>query len=335
MGKKRVCEQNIRKHTKELEESITLITPGLIEAFVSVYGEKYRDKITSTITNMKYIFFISESFCDILSSPKGVRKRNIYLMNSYIKYLRKQDYRFNFVAPEDQEQFIVKNYLSKYPFRVEDYSTFADALATDCPCCSAALYETKDESYAEFYICLPIFTINLKTIIHEINHALNINIIGCTEEALIMQTMFEQKDSEELVNDYIASLVEKEYRSWGGGIPRALRSVDVGNEYEYKDYIVTYLFECLEPLLLESRISGNYNLFYELVGLENVRQLENLMSLLYNKEYFDEELYNELISLIDEIYEKVINTNPINAEEKINELEKLGYTIRRLKKKED
>lgn len=59
------------------------------------------------------------------------------------------------------------------------------------------------------------------------------------------------------------------------------------------------------------------------------------MSLLYNKEYFDEELYNELISLIDEIYEKVINTNPINAEEKINELEKLGYTIRRLKKKED
>lgn len=121
----------------------------------------------------------------------------------------------------------------------------------------------------------------------------------------------------------------------GGGIPRALRSVDVGNEYEYKDYIVTYLFECLEPLLLESRISGNYNLFYELVGLENVRQLEGLMSLLYNKEYFDEELYNELISLIDEIYEKVINTNPITAEEKINELEKLGYTIRRLKKKEE
>lgn len=216
MSKKTVIEQNINKHTKELEESITLITPRLIEAFVKVYGEQHRDKITNTIINMKYIFFISEEFCEMLSSPKGVRKRNTYLMKSYLKYLKYQDYKFNFVDPNNQAKFIIKNYLSKYPFKEEDYAVFEESLATDCPCCSAALYETQNSSYAEFYICLPIFTIDLKTIIHEINHALNINIIGYTKEALIMRTLFEQEEAEELVNDYIATLVENEYMSWGG-----------------------------------------------------------------------------------------------------------------------
>lgn len=71
MGKKRVYEQNIRKHTKELEESITLITPGLIEAFVSVYGEKYRDKITSTIIN---IFSYQRAFVTFYHFQKVLEK---------------------------------------------------------------------------------------------------------------------------------------------------------------------------------------------------------------------------------------------------------------------
>lgn len=59
------------------------------------------------------------------------------------------------------------------------------------------------------------------------------------------------------------------------------------------------------------------------------------MNDLFQKNYFDEYLYNELINLINEIYEKVINTEPQDIQEKIDLLEKNGYRIRHLKKKEE
>ena len=295
MGKKTVIEQKIRRHTKELEESINSIKPKLIEAFVRVYGEKHRAKITNTILNMNYIFFISKEFCDMFSKySEGTRKRYKYIMNSYLKYLRKQDNRFNSVNVENQENI-----------------------------------------NAEYYICLPIFTIDLKTIIHEINHALNINTIGYTDDELIMQCLFKTESCEELVNDYIAELVLNAFIEMGGVIPKSLRRINIENEYVYKDYIVSYLFDCLADLLLESRISGNFNLFYELVGRDKTSELEKIMDDLYQKDYFAECLFNELINLINEIYEKVINTETKDIQEQIDLLEIKGYRIRRLKKKEE
>ena len=121
----------------------------------------------------------------------------------------------------------------------------------------------------------------------------------------------------------------------GGVIPKSLRRINIGNEYVYKDYIVSYLFDCLADLLLESRISGNFNLFYELVGRDKTSELEQIMDDLYQKDYFAECLFNELINLINEIYEKVINTETKDIQEQIDLLEIKGYRIRRLKKKEE
>lgn len=336
MGRKTVIEQSINKHTKELEISIRSIEPKLIEAFVKVYGEKHREKITNTILNMNYIFFISEQFCHMFTRvSKGIRKRYKYIMQSYIKYLNKQNYRFNTVGIKDEEKFIVKNILCRYPFKIEDYSTFADSLECDYPCCSAALYEYSENIINEFYICLPIFTIDLKTIIHEINHALNFNVIGFTDEALIMQTLFKTESCEELVNDFIAELVKNVYIEIGGIIPKDLQRINIGNEYVYKDYIVNYLFKRLINLILESRISGNFNLFYELVGKDKTEQLERIIDDLYKKDYFDKYLYTELINLVDEIYEKVINSEIISPEEILKNLENQGLKLRRIKKKEE
>lgn len=334
MGKKRVIEQRINKHTKELEESIISIEPKLIEAFVRVYGEKHRAKITSTILNMSYIFFISREFNNyIKSSFRNFRKKDLAIVKSYLKYLNKQDNRFNTVAPDDEDKFIVKNYLSRYPYKAEDYCAFKDSLEDDYPCCSAALYIVGNDYFASQYICLPIFTIDLKTIIHELNHALNITILGYTDDLLLMRTQFKKESSEELVNDFIAELVYETYLEIGGVIPKPLKRFKIGNEYEYKDYIVAHLFVKLIDIILESRISENFNLFYELVGKDKTEELENIMSELYTKNYFDADLYHKLVNLIDEIYEKVINTEPHNIEEKIAKLERQGYIVRRLKRK--
>ena len=132
-----------------------------------------------------------------------------------------------------------------------------------------------------------------------------------------MQCLFKTESCEELVNDYIAELVLNAFIEMGGVIPKSLRRINIGNEYVYKDYIVSYLFDCLADLLLESRISGNFNLFYELVGRDKTSELE------------------QIINLINEIYEKVINTETKDIQEQIDLLEIKGYRIRRLKKKEE
>lgn len=334
MGRKKVIEQNIHKHSRELEESIKILEPKLIEAFVNVYGEKHRDKIASTIINMNYTFFIPEHYCNILLKSPHLRKKIKYIIKSYLKYLKDKNSKFRCVAEKDQVKYIIRNYLSRYPFKEDDYVIFKSALESDCACCSAIFYESKEFNYAEYFICLPIFTIDLKTIIHELNHALNMNIIGFTNEYLKIECLFKTEASEELVNDYIAELVLNAYLKIGGPIPKALKRVKLGNEYEYKDYIVTYLFDSLIDLILESRISDNYNLFYNLVGINKAKSLEHIMADLYKKDYFDEYLYKELIYLIDEIYVNVINADIPNIHEMVQELEEQGL-VRSLKKKED
>jgi len=95
MAKKTLIEQYINRHTKELEDSIKSIEPKLIEAFVRVYGEKHRDRITSTIINMNYIFFISESYCDMFINSKAIRRKDKYIMQFYLNYLKRQASIFN------------------------------------------------------------------------------------------------------------------------------------------------------------------------------------------------------------------------------------------------
>lgn len=330
MSKKKVYEQNIRKHTKELEESITLITPGLIEAFVKVYGEKHREHITYIINKLEYIFFISEEFIKVIKDNNGIRKSYKRIIMRYLKYLEEVSHKFNCVAIEDEQKYIIKKFLPKFPYVSEDYEYFADAIEGDVPCCMAKARKDEETLEPDFVILLPIFTIDLKIIIHEINHALGANpLCILNDNYMLVDFLFKKEIPEELENDFIAELVLQEFLKMGYTIPKPLKRIPIGNAYKEKDYIIKYLFDCLDFLLIEARISRNYNLFYQFIGKDNFEHLSNLIETLYNE--FTEGKFYELLSLINQLVERFANTEVETKEEYLDKIESSGIKLQRIR----
>lgn len=332
MAKKTLIEQYINKHTKELEASIKIIEPKLIEAFVRVYGEKHRKHITYIIKDIKYIFFISESFIEEIKDNVGTRKSYKKIMERYLKYIRDASFKFKCVSIEHEKEYIVKKFLPRFPFAIEDYEYFADSIECDTPCCMALARKDKETLEPNFVILLPIFAIDIKIIIHEINHALGANPLCINDNDMLVDFLFRKEIPEELENDFIAELVLQEFLKIGGVIPKNLKRLPIGNAYKEKDYIVKYLFDNFDYLILKARISQNYNLFYKILGQENAFYLTDLIEELYNN--FTEDKFFELLSLINELLKRVEELEIVTPEEYLCQLENAGYKIRRLKKKE-
>ncbi len=147
---------------------------------------------------------------------------------------------------------------------------------------------------------------------------------------MFLDFQFKKEIPEELVNDFIAELVLQEYLKNGGIVPKPLRRMRIGNIYKEKDYILKYFFYQLKPLILDSRISGDFNKLYELIGSENIDYLCSLMIDLYKEDNIDK--YIELIKLINQIMERLANLEIASKDAIISRLEKEGLKLRILKK---
>ena len=75
MSRKTLIDQNINRHTKELEESLKYIMPNLIAAFIKVYGEKYREHITYTIE-------CKANCCVLFFKVLGQRKMSVHVFQT-------------------------------------------------------------------------------------------------------------------------------------------------------------------------------------------------------------------------------------------------------------
>lgn len=332
MSRKTLIDQNINRHTKELEESLKYIMPNLIAAFIKVYGEKYREHITYTIESLEYIFFISEGFTEsIIETTPDLRKSTKRIMIRYLAYINEVSYKYSSVSYEDEQKYIISKFLPRFPYPCEEYEYYADVIEEDTPCCMAKARKDNITLEPSFTILLPIFTIDLKIIIHEINHALGSNPLFIIDDNyMFLDFQFKKEIPEELVNDFIAELVLQEYLKNGGIVSKPLRRMRIGNIYKEKDYILKYFFDQLKPLILDSRISGDFNKLYELIGSENIDYLCSLMIDLYKEDNIDK--YIELIKLINQIMERLANLEIASKDAIISRLEKEGLKLRILKK---
>ena len=319
-----------QKYTEGLEKSIKIVMPKLIEAFTNIYGRKHQNYIEYTLKNLKYVYFISEKYLEEFYLYKEhLSDEVVNTIEYYLEYLDYLNECANKVNDDELELFVYKNYITKTDLNYETLINydFIVNLDNDVP----QFIFTKLEDYIAKVVMLPIYIIDLKTIIHELNHALYINLLCIMDEELIFSDMFTTIESEELINDYISELVFKEYLRIGGIIPEYLNRFKIGNEYEYNYELVKYLFDIFEPLILESLISENHNIFIKLVGENNFNKLCNLIKILYLEEY-NESKFKELIELVDKMYDKADSTEIKRNETYIEEAESYGYQIRRLKK---
>ncbi len=298
MGDFHYIKQYNKKYTKELNDSLKIIMPTLIEAFVNVYGNRFREYITYTLNHLNFIFFIPERlFQVVLTYSKDIRKHDRYVMEYYLKYLEKLYFINRSISEEKHIQFLLSKFLLKSPFKAENFDyTLMDALESDCPCFTFGLI---NENVSKF-VLLPIFAIDLNTIIHEFNHALSIDALAIKDDTIITNSLFADTLTEELVNDYIAQIVYKEYKRIGGVIPYSLRRFSIINSYQIDDYIIKYFYDTFKDVILYSLITKNDRLFYEVVNKEDIEKIYPYIHKLFC-EGEDILVYKKLIELINNI----------------------------------
>lgn len=318
-----------KKYSDELIDSIRTILPKLIEAFTIIYGEKYRDYITYTLTNLNYVFFIPERlFKSVLINPIDCSKKTVYLANYYIKYLYYLKRKYNTLPKEQKQEFVIKNFIVSTTLNERDLQdeTIIKALEIDYPLMSFI------ESNGNFKktIFYPIYTIDFLVIIHEMNHALNLDAIMHDDKKLYTPRLFSNEASDEIVNDYIAAMVYTTYFEIGGVLPKPLKEFGLERVYQPYYSLAEYLFDSLEPLVLTSLIAKRHNLFINMVGKVRFQKLCKLLEYFFENGH-DEEKQEEYKNLVDEMYEYVMSFEEVNYDAYYEELESKGYRVRKLK----
>lgn len=323
-----------KKYVCELLEAIDVINPILVQAFINVYGEKHRDHIIRTINNLLYIFFIPKNYFLMFKDSKGVRKHDKYIMNYYLKYLRELDIKRGKLREEEVEEFVCKNYIADSSFYLEDLIHFevSNIVLSDDASLNLRVADCEEGSLNLKIVNLPIFCSLLWVITHEFNHALCVDAIAETEDFLVTSNLFWSEAAEEITCDYVVEMVVAEFKKLGGVEPKCLRRVPASSSYIKHDYIVIYLFNLLGPLVLESLITRNRNLFIGFVGQENYDRFNALAQDLYDNGY-DEEKFNQLLDVVDRMYENLKNEDAPDYQDMLNCLEEAGVKLRRINNK--
>lgn len=323
-----------KKYTTELSEALKIIMPGLIEAFVRVFGEKHRHHITYTLTNLKFVFFIPEGYLNILLKDKvGIRQKDMAIMKYYLKYLNYLNLKSKSISEDDEENFIFKNYVTRMDLRKGLEGQILCALEDDCALATHVLEgPSLDNLEVLNVVLLPIFAIDLKTIIHELTHTLTASPIALTDEKLIYPSMFLNDETYELVNDYIASETLEEYKKMACPIPKCLRRIKFYNVYEKLDILVSDFYDLFSPLILESAITGNHNKLWKLTGEALPKYCREVKQIFKRKDDdITKEQYDLLCSYIDEMETHILGVQETDYDAFYQELESMGYRVRKLK----
>ncbi len=279
----------------ELKDAIRKLEPYLIKAFTQYYGEEYYEHIEYTIRNIDYAYFLSETYMRLLEQKSiGISNKDRRIAHIYIKYFNQLKNELLTLRIEERKNKVLASCFIASDKRMDDLDLFNN-LSCDVSFYSAILNES-EESY-DMMIFLPIFTINLDMIIHEINHAFMVNIIAYSADELIAPNLFINEGCEEIINEYIAKRVLACYKSIHAPIPYFLRKFQFKNSCWNILYIVEPFCNAFSLLIKESIMKQNFNLLWEYVGKDNFYQYCSFVQKCYDHQTCSKEeliLLNEL-----------------------------------------
>lgn len=329
---KRIKTYN-KRFKNELDKALKLIEPYLIKAFAMFYGEEYSEQIKRTIQNIKYTYFLSESYFELVEKRSfGISARDQRIIRYYIKYLHGLDIKFqgvrdiSFLEEMLYDTLIVKSFFDKETLL---YCNFLEFLKDDVPVYSV-IADINENNFKVIF--LPIFIINLEIIIHEINHALMIDVIATTEDEFIMPNLFITEACEEIFNDYIAHLVLQNYFKLKAPFPQSLRRFDFKNKYEDYFYLIEVFYYVFEKVIKASIITKNFNLLWRYAGEEDFKLFCKLVEDYYLKKDCTEEEMEQLNELVLKMNNHAFSISGVNYESYFKELKSMGYKVRRLKR---
>lgn len=310
---KRIKSYN-KKYREELDMALKMIEPYLIQAFTLFYGEEYRDQIESTIQNINYTYFLSERYFRLLAKKSfGLSNKDLKVAQYYLEYLK--EVQFN--KKEKEKYLVIKSSFDKKRFAFLKYLVSGEA--------GYVIFNEEEST-----ILLPIFVIDLKTIIHEINHVFMSEVVATSCEGVVIPRLFLFDECEELFNDLIAEQVLGIYRQIKGSVPYSLRRFQLLSLYQEYFYLIEPFYQTFYPLIKKSIMTKKYNLLLEMVGKNEFSYYSLLVQKCFlqkNSSLKEEKLLEEaLLRMKDHAF----SFSSVSHDDYIIELESMGYRVRKL-----
>ena len=325
-------------YAKQLYDAIEQVMPKLIQAFINVYGKSHADYIRDRLQNIVYTFTISKSFLNRGVILDDNNEEDTYIKDLYNRYVSYLESKRKNLSDEEDRDFTIKNYKVFSEFDDEWFldSSLFDALKDDCPLVTNFFYQMEEDapSCIGKAVFLPIITINFYILVHELNHALANDSYLLTHEDKFLETDFFMggdgeyyEESEELINDFIAGNVIREFQRIGGVVPDALKRYNFNQSYQANDFLVEYFYNSLEPLILKGYISGNHNI-RNIVGEDNWMLVMKLINSLFHKEDIYPEDVIPLIDMVGLMRVKFLTHNVSDNKSFIRELKLKGVKLK-------
>lgn len=336
MKKKERIKAYNKKYTEELLNALKTIKPYLIQAFTNFYGKEYYSYIKKHIENIYYVTFISHYLFKILNNQSiGISNKDHRVTSYYLKYLNNIESTFSgYTSGEELEKKALKKFITSSSLK-EEVLIHNDTLKIlEEDTALHTIYVDKENLKSYQTIFLPIFTISLRMIIHEINHSLMTNALAIYKKELITTNLFINSCSEDLFNDLLSYQVLEEYKKLKAPIPLALKRFNFINEYEEYFYVIKDFYVLFAPLIKKSIMTNNFNLLINQVGSEDFSLFCKLIDNFCKNKYNRVEQFIFIHDLTLKMYEHSLNISSIDYEAYFKELESKNIRVRRLKKED-
>ena len=205
------------EYSKKISDRITTYKDLVLESFVQFYGEDYRDIITTRFNDISFLYYINDFtifyIVDSLKQGYNDKFKNIMFAIPYIVHLIKNNFYKQEITPDNfyelgmnkivgssDEKLLLDKELLKY--------SIATALRekNECP------YEVNlpINNGIKRIIALPIFSIDDKSLFHEINHAISSEIVTKNGEITVKCGLDYENEEKKYYNEILNDIMSLE-----------------------------------------------------------------------------------------------------------------------------
>lgn len=267
-----------------------------IDYFLYVFDndEEILKKRINLLNNLGYNF--GENYSDYVNDSNCSKAVDMLKMLAEIKQSVKLDCEREICSLKAETQTIV-NQLNTKKLKFTKYDQYAINCVLNKDVTAGSI--TFDVSTNDDEIC-PIFCLNLgslltvdETLIHELNHVLEMNVISKNEkdeytyacgwqhglrsfEKCILDPQY--KMINEVINELISQDIIQIMRENNGCIfePKS-ENIDYVSAYNIGFIIIKDFFEKYKESIIQSRLNNDLNIIYDVVGKENFEELNELL----------------------------------------------------------
>ena len=207
---------NVKKeYSKKITNKIVTYKDIILESFIEFYGENYRNIITARFDNISFLYYINDiTIFYIVNSLKqdyDDKFKNIMFFLPYIVYLIEN----NFYKQEVTIDNFYKLGTNKIVGSSDERLLLDEKLLMHS--IAIALRDKNENPYEvnlpfdnelKRIVALPIFSVDDKSLFHELNHAISSDIViknGKSVDKCGLEYDYEEEYYNEVLNDMISS----------------------------------------------------------------------------------------------------------------------------------